>query len=93
MGVSRQSLKNFGAVSEEVASEMAQGAAQKMNSDYALSFSGIAGPGGATEKKPVGQVCLGLKTPEKLLSETIFFKGDRARLKVKFAHSGFFPAS
>jgi len=62
LGVSPTSLKTYGAVSEEVAREMAMGALTHSNADMAVSLTGIAGPGGS-EHKPEGRVCFGLATP------------------------------
>ena len=59
LGVSAKTLKRFGAVSEEVVSEMARGAKDLFGSDIGLSVSGIAGPGGGTAEKPVGTVWFG----------------------------------
>ncbi|QTA81253.1 Competence-induced protein [Desulfonema limicola] len=65
LGVKEETIKNFGAVSEETAGEMAIGARQAAGADYGLSTSGIAGPDGGTNEKPVGTVCIGLASPEK----------------------------
>ncbi len=59
LGVSAQALDDFGAVSEQVAYEMAQGAQQAANATYAIAVTGIAGPGGS-DHKPEGRVCFGL---------------------------------
>jgi len=59
LGVSRDSLERFGAVSEEVARDMAEGALSAAKADIAVSITGIAGPGGS-EFKPEGRVCFGL---------------------------------
>lgn len=64
LGVSVITLQNFGAVSVEVAKEMALGALKESGSDLAVSVTGIAGPDGGSEEKPVGTVCLGLATRE-----------------------------
>lgn len=59
LGVSRDTLSEYGAVSEEVAREMADGALARSPADIAVSITGIAGPGGS-EHKPEGRVCFGL---------------------------------
>ncbi|WP_424940018.1 CinA family protein [Aliiroseovarius sp. S253] len=59
LGVTTTSLETFGAVSEQVAAEMAQGALSRSGADITVSITGIAGPGGS-EHKPEGRVCFGL---------------------------------
>ena len=56
LGVNAQTLENYGAVSEETVPEMANGIKKLMKTDYAVSISGIMGPGGGSEEKPVGTV-------------------------------------
>lgn len=63
LGVSREVLENDGAVSEPCVSQMLDGIQKMTDSDYAIAVSGIAGPTGGTEFKPVGTVYIGLKTP------------------------------
>lgn len=58
LGVSQGELEKFGAVSEEVVREMAEGALKRSHAEVSLAVSGIAGPGGGTPLKPVGTVCL-----------------------------------
>lgn len=70
LGVNTDTLAEHGAISKPVAKEMAEGAKQRTNSDYALSVTGIAGPSGGTEQKPVGTVFIGLAGP----FETIVLK-------------------
>ncbi|MFD2739326.1 CinA family protein [Sulfitobacter aestuarii] len=72
LGVCAQTLQTHGAVSEDVAREMAQGALARSQAQFAVSITGIAGPGGS-EHKPEGRVCFALAGPEPLHSETIDF--------------------
>ncbi len=62
LGVGLKTLDSHGAVSEETAKEMARGVRRLSGATYGLATSGIAGPGGGTETKPVGTVCIGLAT-------------------------------
>ncbi len=64
LGVSQQSLELYGAVSERVAIEMAEGARRVTGSDYAISTTGIAGPSGGSDEKPVGTVWFGVASPK-----------------------------
>lgn len=64
LDVNPQTLETHGAVSEAVAKEMAIGVQKKLGSDWALSLTGVAGPGGGTPEKPVGLVYLGLANPQ-----------------------------
>lgn len=72
LGVSAETLERVGAVSEEVAREMAQGLLARAPVDIAVSVTGIAGPGGS-EHKPEGRVCFGLATPAGCRTETVDF--------------------
>lgn len=64
LDVTSRTLDRYGAVSEQTAKEMARGVQQVSGATYGLSVSGIAGPGGATDDKPVGTVCIGLATAD-----------------------------
>lgn len=82
--VSPDSLAAFGAVSETVAAEMAQGCAEKAKAEIGVGISGIAGPEGGTAEKPVGTVCFGFRTPKQTVSETVHF-GNLGRENVRAA--------
>ena len=79
LGVSEKSLEQHGAVSKEVATQMAAGVRKKINSDYALAISGIAGPDGGTTEKPVGTTWIALATPEKVIAQQFLFGEHRGR--------------
>ncbi|EPX86168.1 competence/damage-inducible protein CinA C-terminal domain protein [Rubellimicrobium thermophilum DSM 16684] len=83
LGVSQATLDAHGAVSEEVAAEMALGARQRSDADVAVSVTGIAGPGGSAFK-PEGRVCFGLATRSSLRTMTVEF-GARGRAAVRGA--------
>ena len=72
LGVSRATLEAHGAVSEQVAEEMAKGALNNSRADIAVSITGIAGPGGS-EFKPEGRVCFGITSRAGSFSETVEF--------------------
>ncbi len=82
LDVPEQLFATFGAVSEEVARAMAEGALRRAGADLALSATGIAGPGGATANKPVGLVHVGAARREgEPLHERHVFAGDRTAVR------------
>jgi len=82
LGVSAELISTFGAVSEEVARAMAEGALQRSGATFALATTGIAGPDGGTTEKPVGTVFIGLAAREHVTQvEKLFFPTDRRTFK------------
>lgn len=73
LGVNQSTLDTFGAVSQETVEEMAKGAIDHFNTDYSIACSGIAGPSGGTEDKPVGTVWIAVATKNKVLSRKFVF--------------------
>ena len=92
VGVQLETLKTYGAVSEEVAAEMATGAIQKTDAQVAVSITGVAGPSGGTEAKPVGMVCFGWAFKDHKPETTVcYFDGNRDEVRkqaVAFALQG-----
>jgi len=74
-------IAQFGAVSEEVAAAMAEGAVANSNAHVAISTTGIAGPTGAVPGKPVGTVCFGWSKGDATYTERLVFKGDRQEVR------------
>ena len=81
LNVSADTLRHYGAVSEETVREMALGALIAAKSDYALSISGIAGPDGGTADKPVGTVWFGFATKQRIWAKQYHFEGDRQSVR------------
>ncbi len=77
LGVSWDTLNKYGAVSRETVIEMARGARKLFNADIAVSISGIAGPGGGTDAKPVGTVWVGLSASGGEEARHFVWEGDR----------------
>lgn len=82
VNVSKKTLEAFGAVSEQTAKEMAEGVAMANQADIGVGITGIAGPGGGTEEKPVGTVCFGYCIQGNTKTETMHF-GDLGRNTVR----------
>jgi nicotinamide-nucleotide amidase len=89
LGVPLSLLKQYGAVSHQVAAAMAKGVRLKSGADLGLSVTGIAGPGGGTEHKPVGLVYIGLnagsvrRSRQSTITEELRFHGDRQTIKIR----------
>jgi len=81
LGVRKSTLKKHGAVSEETAREMAKGALRRSGGTLAVAVTGIAGPSGGSDAKPVGTVCFAFATSRRISSETRHFKGNRESIR------------
>lgn len=87
LGVSRADLEKFGAVSSTVAEQMASGVRRLLKTDYAVATTGIAGPTGGSDEKPVGSVWIAVATPTKVVSRKYVFGKDRSINIERFAAS------
>lgn len=87
LGVSWDTLNSKGAVSHETVLEMARGARKALDTDIAVSISGIAGPGGATPDKPVGTTWIGLVASDGEWTKLFQFSGDREGNKASAAEA------
>lgn len=81
LGVSKTLIEQQGPVSEAVALSMARGAMLAMASDYGLSVTGLAGPGGGSAELPVGTVWIGWASPKAVLAESFFWQGTRDEIR------------
>ena len=81
LGVDNEVLEKFGAVSSQCVSQMLEGIKNLSGADYALAVSGIAGPDGGTDEKPVGTVYIGLQTPFTQEVFQCFFHGEREHIQ------------
>ena len=79
LGVAHEDIKTSGAVSLPVVEQMARGACRYLHADYAISTSGIAGPDGGTDEKPVGTVWIAVAGPESTFSQKFTFGKNRER--------------
>lgn len=81
LGVSHETLTTYGAVSKETAEEMAVGLRDLSHADYAVSVTGIAGPGGGSAEKPVGLVYFGLAQEGTVAVDRCIFQGNREKIR------------
>ena len=82
LNVQTETIEQFGAVSAEVARQMTQGALQNSQADYAIAITGIAGPTGGTQQKPVGTVYIGWQKRAELAVVTLeHFSGSREEIR------------
>jgi nicotinamide-nucleotide amidase len=87
LGVKEETLKRYGAVSREVALEMAKGVRERFGAGIGLGVTGIAGPTGGSAKKPVGLVYIGLATINRTICKEFHFSGNRRMIKEQAAQS------
>ena len=85
LDVSSETLATYGAVSEETAKEMVEGVFRVLRTDYAIATTGIAGPGGGSQEKPVGLVYIGIGTPRGITVYKEIFIGDRDSIRKSVA--------
>lgn len=83
LNVLEETLNSVGAVSEQCAKEMAEGVAARHNTNIGLSTTGIAGPEGGSEEKPVGLVYMGIKINDKTIVKKYIFNGDRQQIRYR----------
>lgn len=79
LSVSPSDLEKHGAVSEEVVRQMAEGTKESMNTDFAIATSGVAGPTGGSDQKPVGTVWISVATPNRTIAKKFTFGNNRER--------------
>ena len=86
LGVEKEILENLGAVSSQCVTQMLEGIKKSSGADYVIAVSGIAGPTGGSEEKPVGTVYIGLQTPLKQEVFQCLFDGGREQVQEQSTH-------
>lgn len=87
LGVPQEMINKYGAVSEQVAAAMANGAKFKAGTDFAIAITGIAGPGGGTEQKPVGLVFIAVSSDNNCHATRLMLSGSREMIRTRAALS------
>jgi nicotinamide-nucleotide amidase len=87
LGVPAELIERHGAVSEEVARAMVEGVASRLGADTAVAVTGIAGPGGGSEEKPVGTVWFAWRAQGRIEARRVGFGGDRAQIRARAAQA------
>jgi nicotinamide-nucleotide amidase len=82
LGVSESVIEQYGAVSESVATAMAVGALSHSHADYSIAVTGVAGPGGGSDEKPVGTVWIGVASKTQTRTQKFLFGGDRETIRL-----------
>jgi nicotinamide-nucleotide amidase len=80
-------IEDYGAVSEAVATAMASGALRHSEADYSIAVTGVAGPGGGSDDKPVGTVWIAVASAEQMVAKRYQFDGDRQAVRAATLHS------
>lgn len=88
--VPNETLQAYGAVSEQTARQMAEGARKNANTDWAISVTGIAGPDGGTDEKPVGLVYIAVSGPDGTTVKEFKFRGDRHQIRIRSAKNALY---
>ena len=90
LGVRKEDLEKYGAVSQAVVESMATGACKTIGSDYSVATSGVAGPGGGSDEKPVGTVWMAVSDGKKTVSKLWHFDGNREEIIEKATKTAIF---
>jgi nicotinamide-nucleotide amidase len=87
LGVPESVIEQYGAVSEPVATAMAVGALSRSHADYSIAVTGVAGPSGGSDQKPVGTVWIGIAGQNRTRTQKFLFDGDRELVRLMTMHS------